>query len=74
MSEPASKLGEVPWIFGEYNVVEEADVIDLGDPRPIPESTDCGLFPMLDMAATATAVGACSTVEVEFPEIRLWEG
>ena len=72
MSEPASKLGEVPWIFGEYNVVEEADVIDLGDPRPIPESTDCGLFPMLDMLATGP--GGCwpaTAAGVEFPEIRL---
>jgi uncharacterized protein with GYD domain len=28
LSEPGSKLGEVPWIFGEYNVVEDAEVIE----------------------------------------------
>lgn len=43
------KLGEVPCIFGEYKVEDEAEVIDLGDPKPIPESTLCGLFPMLDI-------------------------
>jgi len=47
LSEPGSKLGEVPWIFGEYNVVEDAEVIERGDPKPIPESTDWGLLPML---------------------------
>ena len=39
-SETGSKLGDVPVIFGEYMVEEEAEVIDRGDPIPIPESTD----------------------------------
>ena len=44
-----NKLGEVPWIFGEYKVEDEPEVMDLGDPKPIPESTDWGLLPMLEM-------------------------
>jgi len=44
-----SKLGEVPWIFGEYKVDEEPEVIDRGEPKPMPESTDWGLLPMLEM-------------------------
>ena len=47
LSEPGIKLGDVPWIFGEYKVVEDAEVIERGDPKPIPESTDWGLLPML---------------------------
>ena len=37
VSEMGFKLGDVPCIFGEYNV---EDAILLGD--PIPESTECG--------------------------------
>ena len=37
VSEVGFKLGDVPCIFGEYNV---EDAILLGD--PIPESTECG--------------------------------
>ena len=37
VSEMVFKLGDVPCIFGEYNV---EDAILLGD--PIPESTECG--------------------------------
>ena len=81
LSEPGSKLGEVPWIFGEYNVVEDAEVIERGDPKPIPESTDWGLLPMLlDTGLAPVTPGVVIGMVFPFPvpamepepEIRRW--
>lgn len=49
--------------------------MDLGDPKPIPESTDWGLLPMLDMGGTAVATVLDCTPRVvtappELPETR----
>lgn len=46
--------------------------MDLGEPKPIPESTDWGLLPMLDMGGTLTTLFDCNVVTAppDEPETR----
>ena len=76
VSEMVFKLGDVPCIFGEYNV---EDAILLGD--PIPESTECGwilfwpvtgVFELGNWPVTELAIEDNTVILPLFPIWPLW--